>query len=462
MDEELKEQEMNAENAVLTSEDVDVIGEILNISMGSAATAISTMLDQQVLISTPTVEVRNFSSLDYVTLEPAMLVKIGYVEGISGNNVMIFRQKDMQIILGLLMGEDGPPSDDFEFDELSISAACEVMNQMMGSSATALSEFLGRSINISTPEAIVVTDENTYRDAMEIAEGDPIVSVSFTLSIEGVMNSSFASILDIGLTKEIITTVLGGYEEDIQQIAPTPEPVAPSAPPAMPPMPPADVSAPMAPPQPMPDMSAMAGMAPEPQMQMPPQPMPDMSAGMPPQPTAPTAPPMPDMSAAGMQQSAQMPQQGYYPYPQQMPGYPPMPQGYPPYMPPQGDMAYPQSPAVVKSPVNVQNPQFPQFPQGQMGTPETGSNMDLLMQVSLDVSVEIGKAKRKIKEIVDFGQGTVIELNKQSGAPVDIVVNGCLIARGDVVVIEDNFGVRITEIVGSKELMEQLKEENDL
>ena len=112
--------------------------------------------------------------------------------------------------------------------------------------------------------------------------------------------------------------------------------------------------------------------------------------------------------------------------------------------------------------MHVQNTQFPAFPQQQIKTPVANSNMDLLMRVALDVSVEIGKAKRKIKDTVDFGQGTVIELNKHAGAPVDIVVNGCLLARGDVVVIDDNFGVRITEIVGTKELMDSLKEENGL
>ena len=145
-----------------------------------------------------------------------------------------------------------------------------------------------------------------------------------------------------------------------------------------------------------------------------------------------------------------------------MPPYGQMPYGYPMYpMPPYPQQAYgmqePQ-PATQK-PINVQNTQFPQFTVQQTDSPTSNANMDLLMGVSLDVSVEIGQTKRKIKDIIDFGQGTVIELNKQAGAPVDIVVNGRLLARGDVVVIDDNFGVRITEIVGTKELMESLKED---
>ncbi len=72
------------------------------------------------------------------------------------------------------------------------------------------------------------------------------------------------------------------------------------------------------------------------------------------------------------------------------------------------------------------------------------------MGVPLNVTVEIGSCVRKVKEILEFTQGTIIELERQAGAPVDIIVNGNLIAKGDVVVIDDNFAVRITEIIKSK------------
>lgn len=149
-------------------------------------------------------------------------------------------------------------------------------------------------------------------------------------------------------------------------------------------------------------------------------------------------------------------------------GMPPYGYGYPPYpmYPPYG--AYPMpggqggdQPGIIKqSDVNVQRAQFPNFGGAQpaFAAPLTSGNMDLLMNVPLSVSVEIGKTKRKIKDIIDFNQGTVIELEKQAGAPVDIVVNGQLIARGDVVVINDNFAVRITEILGTKELIDTLEQ----
>lgn len=435
MSEELLQKEVSVPSISMMEQ--DAIGEVLNISMGSSATAVSSLLDRQVNISTPSVSVREFHTLDYSAMEPALIVKIEYVEGISGNNVMVFRQRDIQIILNLLMGNDDPPSDDFEFDELSMSAACEVMNQMMGAAATALSEFLNRVVNISTPTASVVTSEDSYRDAIGVQEGDEIVAVSFHIDIQDVMNSDFVSILTCSLAKEIVEQIMGNNQESLENIH------APAQPPAA--------------------VAAQEQSATSPQSAMQP---PAAAAALQP-PVTQAAPPQPAMqqpAPAAMDMTAQqqaMQQVGMQPA-YGMPPYGQMPYGYPMYpMPPYPQQAYgmqePQ-PATQK-PINVQNTQFPQFTVQQTDSPTSNANMDLLMGVSLDVSVEIGQTKRKIKDIIDFGQGTVIELNKQAGAPVDIVVNGRLLARGDVVVIDDNFGVRITEIVGTKELMESLKED---
>lgn len=433
-----KEQGVVAEDAVLSSAEIDAIGEILNISMGSAATAVSTMLDKQVIITTPKVEVQRFHDVSYAALEPAILVKIEYVEGISGSNVMVFRQSDMQVILNLLMGNEDAPAEDFVFDELSMSAACEVMNQMMGASATALSEFLGKTINISTPAATVMSQDNTFEEAMNLGSQDNIISVAFNLDIKDVMNSDFISVMTLDLAKMIVSQVMGVEAEAASKAAakaaPAPAPAAPQAP---------------AVPQAQPPIQ---------------QPAPAMAP--------PAAPPAaPGQPAAYPQQPMQnpyMPPEWQQQYGVPSPAYPPY--GYPPYgYPPQQQM-YQQPPAdqggqhsgVIKQPqqVQVQAAQFPNFgsqANHMFAAPLTSANMDLVMNVPLSVTVEIGKTKRKIREIVDFSQGTVIELEKQAGAPVDIVVNGQLIARGDVVVIDDNFGVRITEIVGTKELIDSLE-----
>lgn len=431
------------EAPILNAAEIDAIGEVLNISMGSAATAVSTMLDRHVNITVPHVVVEEFSQIDFTSLEPAIIVKIEYVEGISGSNVMVLRQSDMQVILNLLMGNDEPPSPDFVFDELSMSAACEVMNQMMGASATALSSFLGKSINISTPVAEILSPENTFRQAMGVSDSEKVVAVSFSLNIEGIMSSDFISVMTCPLAKSIVNQMMGDQQAEIKQLeelSPAQPPQAQQAPGGMQQIP----------------LGQSYGADP----QQPGMPQPPM--GQPGYPQQPGMPPMgyPDPQQGGgyPPQPGYPPQQGYYDPQQAMgqQGYPPPPYGYPPYgYPPQGYGAPGMNP-VIKQPIPVQQAQFPSFGGDPvLSAPITSANMDLVMNVPLCVSVEIGKTKRKIRDIMDFAQGTVIELEKQAGAPVDIVVNGQLIARGDVVVIDDNFGVRITEILGTKNLVAQ-------
>ncbi|MBQ5884498.1 MAG: chemotaxis protein CheC, partial [Clostridia bacterium] len=202
----------------LSPDDLDAIGEVLNISMGAAATAVSSMLDKRVLITTPNVELNTFDTIDYSKLEPAILVKINYVEGVEGANVIILRRNDMRIILDILMGNDYTQGseEEFEFDEMSLSAACEVMNQMMGSSATALSEILGMTVNISTPESKLVTSRTDVLESFE-ADGhveENVVAVSFNLNIEedatgeAIVDTVFTSYLSIDLAKKIVSIML--------------------------------------------------------------------------------------------------------------------------------------------------------------------------------------------------------------------------------------------------------------
>lgn len=393
------------DNVILSPLEMDAIGEVMNISMGAAATAISQMLSKQVEITTPIVEVSKMGDVKFEQFEPALLVKIVYTAGLSGSNVMVFRQHDMQMILNTLMGIPDPPSDDFVFDELSISAACEVMNQMMGSSATALAEFLSKVVDISTPIAKVMDQNNTFADMMEMGLDDDVVAIYFDLVIKDMVSSEFVSVMTIDLVKDIISQFINKDGDVQMQAAEAPPPPAVAAPPA--------------------------------------------GAALPPAAPAAAAP-------------AAYPQPGAYqqPYPAPPAGYPAPPAAAPPY--PVYPPAYPQQPYApampMVNPVDARPVEFPEFAANPYlgGTPVMGSNLDLIMNVPLDVSIEIGTTKRKIRDIMDFTAGTVVELDKQAGAPVDIVVNGQLIAHGDVVVIDDNFGVRITEIVGTKELINSL------
>lgn len=430
----------------LSDIEIDAIGEVLNISMGSAATAVSTMLDKPVIITTPKVTVESVSNIDYTKLEPALVVKITYTEGISGSNVMVFSQKDMQLILNQLMGIEGPVNDDFVFDDLSMSAACEIMNQMMGASATALSNFLGKVINISTPTATIMSDNETFLNAVGLGDDVSIVSVLFNMKIGDIMDSEFVSVLSCDLAKSIVGQFLGENEPE------APPPPAQQAPPPMQQQQPPPMQQQQQQPPPMqqqqqqpPPMQQQMQPPPMQQQQQPPPMQQQMQQQQYPQQPQQYAPQQP----YGMD-----PQQGYYQqYPQQ-PMYPP-PYGYPPQQPQY--MREPQQQDGQQ--VRVQNAHFPEFSPYSAGSGPAmiSGNMDLIMNVPLSVSVEIGSTRRKIKEIMEFNQGTVIELDKQAGAPVDVVVNGQLFARGDVVVMDDNFGVRITEIIGTKELLSSLE-----
>ncbi len=378
----------------LSDMQLDAIGEIMNISMGSAATAVSELLNAKVWITTPQVSVVQASQLNYGRLEPAICVKIEYIKGLSGSNLMILKQDDVQLILNQLMGKPPVISPDFEFDELNISAVSEVMNQMMGASSTALAEFLGMGIDISTPTPYILSEVN-IADLQSYEQTDMVASINFDLTIDGVIKSEFISVLDIDLAATLADRVLGGAE--------SPAPVQPEP-------------APQPAPQPVPQAAPAAS------NEVPVQPAP-MPAPQPAAPVLPQPQPMPDMYA-----------QQYYGYPNQ-----------PMYNQPMQPMMQPQ-PAV-----NYRNAQLAQFDNFEtpLGT-EQKENLQLLMDVPLQISVEIGSTKKKIKDILEFSQGTIIELERQAGAPVDVMVNGNLIARGDVVVIDDNFAVRITEIVKSK------------
>ncbi len=405
--------------------ELDAIGEIMNISLGASATAVSTMLGTKVNITTPVVLVQSREEFEFKRLEPAIGVVIDYVEGLDGKNIMMFRKEDIRIIVGTMMGED-PPADAFEMmDELYISAICEVMNQMMGSSATALSEFLGTIVNISTPKSFEVGEPEEFKDTY-FTEESGMVIVRFRLEIENKLNSEFMNLMPIKLAKRLLEPFADSLGEGGGDETPATEPQpAPAAPQPMP----ATQPAPEPVPQPVPAA---------------PQPMPAA------QPL-----PMPQPDPAAMQA---MPQQPYYAYP---------PAGADPMMLQLLNQMQQTQMQMMEMMKNVKTPDHsssgsggssiirplasPQM-QDQDGTGEEDkTNQEMLMKVPLEISVEIGRTKRLVKDILEFTQGTLVVLDKMAGEQVDLFVNGQCIARGDIVVVEDNFGIRVTEIV-SREL----------
>jgi flagellar motor switch protein FliN/FliY len=406
----------NNDDYRLNEMELDAIGEVMNISMGSAATAMSTILDRKVNITTPHIEVVDVSAFSFSFLEPVIGVIIKYVEGIDGANVLLLRQTDVAKIVAHLLSAD--PADMMELDEIGESAICEIMNQMMGSSASALATFLGKSVNISPPEIMNTVQEESVREMFSI-KGESLVSIKFELNIEGLVESEFLSAMEPQLAKEIVSLCFGangvdGSEESAPEI-PAPAAAPAAAPPSMPePLPQAAAPPPM--PEPLPQTAAPPPM---------PEPLPQTTAPPPPAPYQPAPPPY---------QPAAPPPAAEYAY-AQPPAYQAPPSGY--YQPAPVERV-PTTPYTFKS-----------F--GASGAAYEQDNLDLVMTVPIQISVELGRTKRKIKDIADLGVGNIVELDRQAGDQVDVIANGRLIAKGDVVVVDDNYSVRITEIVKQPE-----------
>lgn len=421
--------------------ELDALGEMMNISLGSSATAVSNMLEHRVDITTPKVTVVDVADFQLGNLEPAMGVEIKYVEGLDGSNIMLLRRSDVKVIVDILMGSE-TPEEEFELNELTISAVCEVMNQMMGAAATAMSDFLGYPVNISTPEPFELDDIEAFKAGHLPQGADTVVVVRFSLKIENTLESEFMNVMSVTLAKDLLKGLgLGDLEEE-----PIPEPAPAASSGGV--MSQDEIekmlagmnSEPAPAPAPAPQMQQPAPAAPAPQAQ---QPAPQAQ-----QPAAPYAPP-----------PGQPPMYGYPPAEGAPYGYPPpmegMPYGYPAYPPIYyGYPGYPGYPPMQEPPAPPEPKLIPTTPvdmkemQGiaSLGK-EQSENLDLIMEVPLQVTVEIGRTRRKVQDILEFSKGSLVVLDKLAGDQVDLFVNGKCIAKGDVVVVDDNFGVRITEIV---------------
>lgn len=385
---------------LLSSMEKDALGEIGNISMGSAATTLSVLLGHKVNITTPTVSVDTMSTIQNQYPMPYLVVEVGYVIGINGNNILAIQASDASIIADLMMGGDGLNPQE-ELNDIHMSAVGEAMNQMMGTVATSLSTMFNKKIDISPPKVNLI-DLGAEDKITDLVNNDePVVKTSFRMEVDGLIDSEIMQILPLDVAKEMVSFLMGGGAEAEAQEAPAPAPEPAPAPVA---------------PEPAPVAAAPASAAPAPQ------------------PAAPqyAAPPQPQYAA-----------------PTQQPQYTAPPMGAQPvYAPP----AYANN--VVSSGVPVQNAQF--APLTNEPVEVNAANISLIQDVPLQVTVELGRTKKSIREILEFSTGSIIELDKLAGEPVDIHVNGQLTAKGEVVVIDENFGVRITEIVSPMERVQSL------
>ena len=415
--------------------EIDALGEMMNISLGASATAMSTLLGSTVHITTPKVKILTRDQFEFKKLEPAVGVEIAYVEGLEGSNIMMFSRNDVRIIVGTLLGEE-VPDDKFELDEINRSAICEVMNQMMGASATALSEFLKFTVNISTPVSFEITDAESFKNKY-FPEAIPMVVISFTLEIEGKLKSEFLNIMPEKLAKRLLEPFEISLEEaaevqtedkesgskaveetaekvieeaaEKEKTQPDPEP------------------APTPQPEPAPQPAPALQPAPAPQPASTPQPVPT------PQPVYSQIPAgiSADMNPAILQLLNQM-QQSQVQMMQLM-----------------QDMEKREQEGKKESrePALIRPANAPGLESSGSENGEESANQEMLMKVPLEISVEIGRTKKLVKDILEFTQGSLVVLDKMAGEQADLYVNGQCVARGDIVVVEDNFGIRITDIV---------------
>jgi len=370
----------------LTDDEKDAIGEISNISMGTAATTLFSLVNQRVNITTPVVEYASWKDIVNSYDKPCVFIQIYYEDGLDGNNILILKEKDVKVITDLMMGGDGTNFDG-DLTELHLSAISEAMNQMMGSAATSLSSMLEKRVNISPPTSAVVDlyDNMNGENIAEFLKGN-FVKVSFHMEIGNLVDSVLMQLYPFDFARDLYKQFVQAtsMEPDIPTRSPFDNtPKKPQTPP------PREIAPQVAPPQPIP---------------------------------------------------MQMQQMGYNPYADMhYPNQGQVPEAIPYMKPPMQD-------------VNVQPVQFAPFSPMMSGMVQP-ENIDLLMDVPLEVTVELGRTSKSIKEILDFAPGTIIELNRLAGEPIDVLVNGKFVAKGEVVVMEEAFGIRVTEITRQKQII---------
>jgi len=334
----------------LTDIERDAMGEIGNISMGSAATTLSILLDRRVSITTPKVSISNLREIKEQYPLPYVVIEVGYTHGLLGGNLLAMQERDTAIIADLMMGGDGsnPPS---EMNELYMSAVTEAMNQMMGSTATAMSTVFKKKVDISPPKVNVMNFADNPSISNLTSDDQSVVRVSFRMEVEGLIDSEIMQVLSIDFAREMVSSLMGSIQPPalkpvIKEVLPVKEEV---------------------------------------------------------------------FSPKNSTQNFSLPSEN---------------------MP---------SKSQYQQNVTVQPVQF--APLTVNSLPVSDPNISLIMDVPLQVTVELGRTRKLIRDILELVPGSIIELDKLAGEPVDVLVNGKLIAKGEVVVIDENFGVRITEIV---------------
>ncbi|MFB4167487.1 flagellar motor switch phosphatase FliY [Virgibacillus sp. JSM 102003] len=359
MDNQVKDQS-DTLNSLSTIE-IDTLGEIGNISFGSSATTLSTLLNQKVDITTPKVSVIKNTEMNNVLDFDHVNIKVNYVEGFNGQNVLVMKSEDAAVISDIMLGGDGATPDK-ELNEIHLSAVQEAMNQMMGTAATSMSTVFGKRVDISPP-TINLEKTNDNESEESITNEEHFVKVSFQLQVGNLIDSNIMQLIPVQFAKELVDQLLNTSSSDGEKEA------------------------------------AETGDLDKPKVKT------EQMANSEPQ----------------KSESAQ-------------------------YL---GD-------TIDQDNSSIQQATFSNFEQVELNKNEQ-RNLDMLLDIPLKVTVELGRTKRTIKDILELSAGSIIELDKLAGEPVDILVNEKLIAKGEVVVIDENFGVRVTDISSRTDRLMKLK-----
>ncbi|KHO62540.1 flagellar motor switch protein FliN [Thermoanaerobacter sp. YS13] len=334
----------------LTEEEQDILGEIGNISFGTSATTLYTLLRNKVTITTPKVSVLSWEELKKEFNIPYIGVEVEYTEGLKGHNLLILKKEDVLKMTDLMMGGEGKVEDG-EITELHLSAIGEAMNQMIGSAATSLSTLLNKTINISPPKAFVVDFTVSLPTDISFPEGD-VVKIAFKMEVGEIIDSEIMQLLPLDFAKELVRSVLSKNEEK-----------------------------------------------------------------------SPAVTSQEESSSAIIERDEKNVETG-------------------------NNISTDEKATKKKQKINASPVVFQSFDEEPSSkSKEEKGNLELILDVPLTITVELGKTKKLIKDILELGEGSIIELDKLAGEPVDILANGKYIAKGEVVVIDENFGVRIIDIV---------------
>ena len=354
------------EEKVLTDIEKDLLGEIGNISMGSASTALYQCINQKVNITTPVVTETTLEEIKEGFEAPTIVLEVEYTTGIIGRNILIIKTDDAAVISNLMMGGDGKP-EKHELTDIEISAVSEAMNQMIGSAATSMATMFSRKVDIAPPVSKIWKDQND--DLSEnIPADEKIVRVNFKMTIGDVVDSNIIQIFPASTAKKIVSIMMGKEEEKVEENKVSANKVSES-------------------------MEQMNVSYKEPERTVQNEPHTNYTA--------------------------------------------------------------PATSMAATAPVEVHEAKFE--PLGEAGYSSSPQNIDLILDVPLDISVVLGRTKKSIKDILSLGTGSLIELDKLAEEPVEILVNGKKIAFGEVVVVDENFGVRITNIVSGAERIKSLR-----